>query len=80
MPVFELAFLLAAAGVAALPFWKHSAEWGYWPSASLGISLLVVALLVVSGPPGLPDSRAKPSAKAGATVDTAVMPNSASQR
>ena len=80
MPVFELALLLAVTAVAAFPCWRHSAEWGYWPSASMGVLLFFVAILAADGAPGPLDGRAKASAKANATVNTAVMPASASQR
>ena len=33
----------------ALPTWPHSASWGYFPSGTLGIILIVVIVLVVLG-------------------------------
>jgi len=47
MVVFELAVLLAITSIAAFPCWRHSAEWGYLPSASAGFLLLVVMLVAV---------------------------------
>jgi Protein of unknown function (DUF3309) len=32
-----------------LPAWPHSAGWGYWPSGSLGLILLIVVILFLSG-------------------------------
>ncbi|HUA52849.1 MAG TPA: DUF3309 domain-containing protein [Candidatus Sulfotelmatobacter sp.] len=34
--------------VGALPRWRHSANWGYYPSGALGIALLVVVILVLT--------------------------------
>ncbi|MCX7363042.1 MAG: DUF3309 family protein [Alphaproteobacteria bacterium] len=48
MAAFELAVVLAIAGVAAFPCWRHSAEWGYLPSASAGILLIMVIAAVSS--------------------------------
>jgi len=33
--------------VALLPSWPYSAGWGYFPSGTLGLILLIVLLLVV---------------------------------
>ena len=33
----------------ALPTWPHSASWGYFPSGTLGIILIVVIVLVELG-------------------------------
>jgi hypothetical protein len=35
--------------VGALPTWSHSNQWGYWPSGSIGILLIVLLILVISG-------------------------------
>jgi len=35
--------------VGALPSWKHSANWGYAPSGSLGLVLIIVLILVLMG-------------------------------
>jgi hypothetical protein len=72
VPIFELALLLAVAGVAAFPCWRHSAEWGYWPSASVGVLLLFVAIAAVTGSSALPDNRAKASAKTAMTTTGAI--------
>jgi hypothetical protein len=33
----------------ALPTWPHSRNWGYGPSGGLGLVLLIVVILVVTG-------------------------------
>lgn len=35
--------------VGALPTWPHSAEWGYYPSGGLGVILLVLVILALTG-------------------------------
>ncbi len=44
---FGLAVLIAAIGIAAFPCWRHSANWGYLPSAVSGVLLLAVAISVI---------------------------------
>lgn len=33
----------------ALPTWPHSKNWGYAPSGSLGLVLLILIILIVMG-------------------------------
>jgi len=33
----------------ALPTWPHSRQWGYYPSGGMGLVLLIVIILIVSG-------------------------------
>ena len=33
----------------ALPMWPYSSSWGYFPSGGLGLVLLIVIILAVSG-------------------------------
>jgi hypothetical protein len=33
----------------AMPTWPHSRGWGYYPSGALGLVLLVLVILKVSG-------------------------------
>ena len=33
----------------AWPSWSHSRSWGYYPSGGLGLVLLVLVVLVLSG-------------------------------
>ena len=35
--------------VGVLPTWPHSANWGYYPSGGLGLILLVLVILAVTG-------------------------------
>lgn len=35
--------------VGALPSWPHSRSWGYFPSGFLGLALLVLLILVLTG-------------------------------
>jgi hypothetical protein len=44
-----LLILLVLFLVGALPTWPHSANWGYFPSGTLGIVLVVVVVLLLAG-------------------------------
>jgi len=33
----------------ALPTWPHSTGWGYYPSGGLGLVLLIVGILALTG-------------------------------
>ena len=35
--------------IGALPTWPHSANWGYFPSGGLGVLLVVVIVLLLTG-------------------------------
>jgi len=35
--------------IGALPRWPHSARWGYFPSGGVGLVLVIVVLLVLTG-------------------------------
>jgi hypothetical protein len=35
--------------VGALPAWPYSGGWGYWPSGGLGLILLIVIILALTG-------------------------------
>jgi hypothetical protein len=43
----SLAVLLAAAGIAAFPCWRHSTGWGYGPSTVAGGLLFLVAAMTI---------------------------------
>jgi hypothetical protein len=45
--VLLLVLILLAVG--AMPAWPHSRNWGYYPSAGLGVVVLLVVLLLFSG-------------------------------
>jgi len=40
--------------VGALPTWPHSASWGYFPSGGLGLILLALVILALTGRLGRP--------------------------
>jgi len=42
--VILLLFLLGA-----LPTWPHSRSWGYYPSGGLGLILLILIILMLTG-------------------------------
>jgi hypothetical protein len=44
-----LLVLLVLFLVGALPTWPHSASWGYGPSGGLGLILIIVIVLLVTG-------------------------------
>ncbi len=44
-----LLVLLILVVLGALPTWPYSAGWGYYPSGGVGILLLIVIVLLVSG-------------------------------
>ena len=33
----------------ALPQWRHSSNWGYYPSGGLGVVVLILLILLVAG-------------------------------
>lgn len=35
--------------IGALPTWPHSVNWGYFPSGGLGIVIIIVIVLLVTG-------------------------------
>jgi hypothetical protein len=35
--------------VGALPNWRHSADWGYFPSGGLGLALVIIVVLLAMG-------------------------------
>jgi hypothetical protein len=44
-----LLILLVLLLLGALPTWPYSGGWGYYPSGGLGLVLIVLLVLVVSG-------------------------------
>ena len=44
-----LVVLLILFLVGALPTWRHSSSWGYFPSGGLGLVLVIVIVLVLLG-------------------------------
>lgn len=35
--------------IGALPTWPHSANWGYYPSSTIGIVFVVIVVLLLMG-------------------------------
>jgi len=46
---FILLIVLVLLLIGALPRWPHSANWGYYPSGGMGIVLVVVPVLLLTG-------------------------------
>jgi len=44
-----LIVLLALLLLGALPTWPYSGSWGYYPSGGLGLVLLIVVILALTG-------------------------------
>jgi Protein of unknown function (DUF3309) len=44
-----LLIVLVLALVGALPTWSHSRSWGYFPSGGLGLVVLILLVLVLTG-------------------------------
>jgi len=44
-----LVVLLVLALLGAVPVWGHSTDWGFAPSGGLGLVLLIVVILILSG-------------------------------
>jgi hypothetical protein len=44
-----LVVVLVLAPLGALPTWGHSRSWGYGPSGGLGLVLLILIVLVLTG-------------------------------
>jgi hypothetical protein len=45
-PVAVLLFLVF---LGALPSWPHVRKWGYYPSGGIGLALIIVIILLISG-------------------------------
>jgi hypothetical protein len=44
-----LVVILVLLLLGALPTWPYSGSWGYYPSGGLGLVLLIVVILALSG-------------------------------
>lgn len=44
-----LLVILVLIALGALPTWPYSSSWGYYPSGGLGLVLLILLVLVLSG-------------------------------
>ncbi len=45
--IILIILVLALLGV--IPFWPHSRSWGYFPSGTVGLLLLILIILLVTG-------------------------------
>jgi uncharacterized protein DUF3309 len=44
-----LIVILVLLVIGALPTWPHSRSWGYFPSGGLGLVLLILLILLLTG-------------------------------
>jgi len=44
-----LLIILVLLLIGALPTWPYSSGWGYWPSGGLGLILLILIILALTG-------------------------------
>jgi hypothetical protein len=44
-----LIVILVLALIGALPTWPYSSSWGYYPSGGLGLVVLIVLVLLLTG-------------------------------
>ena len=44
-----LLIILVLLLIGALPAWPYSSSWGYYPSGGLGLVLIILLVLVVTG-------------------------------
>jgi Protein of unknown function (DUF3309) len=44
-----LIIILVLILIGALPTWPYSSEWGYYPSGGLGLIVLIIIILVLTG-------------------------------
>jgi len=35
--------------IGVLPSWQHSINWGYWPSSTLGLIIVILVVLLLLG-------------------------------
>jgi hypothetical protein len=44
-----LLIILIVLLLGAVPTWPHSRGWGYWPSGTLGLIVLILVILLLTG-------------------------------
>jgi hypothetical protein len=44
-----LVIILIVLLLGAVPAWPHSRGWGYWPSGTLGLIVLILIILLLTG-------------------------------
>ena len=47
--VTVLIIILALAFIGVFPAWPHSHTWGYYPSGGVGLILLILIILLITG-------------------------------
>ncbi len=47
MPILVIVLVLMLLG--AFPRWNHSRDWGYYPSGGIGLVLIILIILMLSG-------------------------------
>jgi Protein of unknown function (DUF3309) len=47
--VLILIIILLCGGVGTFPAWQHSQGYGYWPSGSMGLLLIILLVLALTG-------------------------------
>jgi hypothetical protein len=47
--VLILISLLLCGGVGTFPAWPHSQGYGYWPSGGIGLVVLILVILALTG-------------------------------
>ena len=50
MSIATIVIILLVLGLlGVLPTWRHSASWGFFPSGILGVVLIVLVIMIVTG-------------------------------
>jgi len=49
MLMFILTIVVIAALVGSLPTWPHSRNWGYFPSGIIGVVIVILVILFLTG-------------------------------
>ena len=44
-----LLIILVVLFLGVIPTWPHSRGWGYWPSGTLGLIVLILIILLLTG-------------------------------
>ena len=44
-----LLIILVVLFLGVIPTWPHSRGWGYWPSGTLGLIVLILVILLLTG-------------------------------
>jgi hypothetical protein len=44
-----LLIILVLLLIGAIPTWPYSAGWGYWPSGVVGLILIIILIMVLTG-------------------------------